>query len=47
MLDGVVWRKDYGVIMLASSIATLPILLIFLAFQKQFVAGVMSGAVKE
>lgn len=47
MLDGVVWRKDYGVIMLATSLATLPILLIFLIFQKQFVAGVMGGAVKE
>lgn len=47
MLDGVVWRKDYGVVMLASSIATLPIMAIFLVFQKQFVAGVMGGAVKE
>ena len=47
MLDGVAWRKDYGVVMLATAFATLPILLIFLVFQKQFVAGIMGGAVKE
>lgn len=47
MLDGVVWRKDYGVVMLATAFATLPILLAFLLFQKQFVAGIMGGAVKE
>ncbi len=47
MLDGVIWRKDYGVIMLATSFATLPIMLIFFIFQKQFVAGVMGGAIKE
>ena len=47
MLDGVAWRKDYGVVMLATVCAVLPIMLIFLIFQKQFVAGVMGGAVKE
>lgn len=47
MLDGVAWRKDYGVVMLATAFATLPILIIFLLFQKQFVAGIMGGAVKE
>ncbi len=47
MLEGVAWRKDYGVIMLATVFAVLPILIIFLVFQKQFVAGVMGGAVKE
>lgn len=47
MLDGVAWRKDYGVIMLATVFAVLPILIIFLIFQKQFIAGVMGGAVKE
>ena len=47
MLDGNPTNKNYAVIMLATSIATLPILIIFLLFQKQFVAGVMGGAVKE
>ena len=47
MLDGVAWRKDYGVVMLATVCAVLPIMIIFLIFQKQFVAGVMGGAVKE
>lgn len=47
MLEGVVWRKDYGVIMLATVFAVLPILMVFLVFQKQFIAGVMGGAVKE
>ncbi len=47
ILDGVAWRKDYGVIMLATVFAVLPILVIFLIFQKQFIAGVMGGAVKE
>lgn len=47
VLDGNPTNKDYAVILLAASIATLPILLIFMVFQKQFVAGVMGGAVKE
>ncbi|MBF9013994.1 MULTISPECIES: carbohydrate ABC transporter permease [unclassified Oceanispirochaeta] len=47
VLDGNNWQKDYGVIMLATSIATLPILVIFLILQNQFISGVMGGAVKE
>lgn len=47
VLDGVVWHKNYGMIMLAASMATIPIMIVFLVFQKQFVAGVMGGAVKE
>ena len=47
MLNGNPWRKEMGVIMLASAIAILPIMLIFLLFQKQFIAGIMGGAVKE
>ena len=47
MLDGNPTNKDYAVILLATAVATLPILIIFLVFQKQFVAGVMGGAVKE
>ena len=47
MLEGNQWRRDYGVIMLMASITTLPIMAIFLIFQKQFVAGIMGGAIKE
>lgn len=47
MLDGNPTNKNYAVILLATAVATLPILIIFLVFQKQFVAGVMGGAVKE
>lgn len=47
MLEGNQWRRDYGVIMLAASITTLPIMAIFLGFQKQFIAGIMGGAIKE
>ena len=47
VLDGNPTNKNFAVILLATAIATLPILVIFMAFQKQFVAGVMGGAVKE
>lgn len=47
MLEGNQWRRDYGVIMLAASITTLPIMGIFLAFQKHFVAGIMGGRSKN
>ena len=47
ILDGNPTNQDFAVILLATAIATLPILIIFMVFQKQFVAGVMGGAVKE
>lgn len=40
-------RKDYGAMMLGSTIATLPIMITFLIFQKQFIAGILGGSVKE
>lgn len=46
-LDGIPNKKDYGAMMLAASIAIIPIMLIYLAFQRQFISGVMGGAVKE
>lgn len=46
-LDGNTWQKDYGVIMLATCIAVLPIMIIFIICQKQFISGLMGGAVKE
>lgn len=39
-------RVDYSGLMLGSLLATLPLMLLFLIFQKQFVAGLLGGAVK-
>lgn len=39
-------RVDYSGLMLGSLLTTIPMLLIFLIFQKQFVAGLLGGAVK-
>lgn len=39
-------RVDYSGLMLGSLIATLPLLVLFLIFQKQFIAGLLGGAVK-
>ena len=47
MLDGNPTNKNYAVILLAAAVATAPILIVFFIFQKQFVAGVMGGAIKE
>ncbi|HQJ02072.1 MAG TPA: carbohydrate ABC transporter permease, partial [Flexilinea sp.] len=40
------YTPEYGVIMLAIVVATLPTIIIFFAFQKQFVQG-MLGSVKQ
>ncbi|MET9662843.1 carbohydrate ABC transporter permease [Streptomyces sp. NPDC006510] len=37
---------DYSGLMLGSLLATLPLMLLFLVFQRQFVAGLLGGAVK-
>lgn len=39
-------RIDYGQILVGTSIATLPVLIIFLLLQKQFISGILGGAVK-
>jgi len=39
-------RVDYSGLMLGSLLATLPLLVVFLLFQKQFIAGLLGGAVK-
>ncbi|MGW9628750.1 carbohydrate ABC transporter permease [Microbacterium sp. NPDC055521] len=39
-------RVDYSGLMLGSLLATLPLFILFLVFQKQFVAGLLGGAVK-
>ena len=40
------YRMEYGVVMAASLLSTLPIFLLFMALQKQFVQGLTVGAVK-
>lgn len=37
---------DYAGLMLGSFVATLPVLLVFLVFQRQFISGLLGGAVK-
>jgi lactose/L-arabinose transport system permease protein len=39
-------RINYGEIMLGTTLATLPIMVIFMFFQKQFVSGILNGSVK-
>jgi lactose/L-arabinose transport system permease protein len=39
-------RVDYSGLMLGSLLATIPILIVFVAFQKQFVSGLLGGALK-
>ena len=41
------YRMEYGVVMAASLLSTLPIFLLFMALQKQFVQGLTVGAVKS
>jgi lactose/L-arabinose transport system permease protein len=38
---------DYAGLMLGSFVATLPIILVFLVFQRQFISGLLGGAVKQ
>jgi lactose/L-arabinose transport system permease protein len=40
------YTPDFGVVMMAVVIATLPMLVVFFALQKQFVQGVL-GSVKQ
>ncbi|MFG3256863.1 carbohydrate ABC transporter permease [Streptomyces sp. NPDC048172] len=39
-------RVDYSGLMLGSLLATLPLMIVFLLFQRQFVAGLLGGALK-
>jgi ABC-type glycerol-3-phosphate transport system permease component len=40
-------RTPYGMLMAGGLLATLPLVVAFLIFQKQFIAGITAGAVKE
>jgi cellobiose transport system permease protein len=37
---------EYGMIMAGSFLSTLPLMIVFLLLQKQFIAGLTEGAVK-
>jgi len=39
-------ETDYGVLLLGTAIATIPTMILFLVFQKQFVTGILAGAIK-
>jgi multiple sugar transport system permease protein len=40
-------QTNWGLTFAASTIALIPVLVVFLVFQRQFVSGIMSGAVKS
>ncbi|SNX52722.1 carbohydrate ABC transporter permease [Thermoanaerobacterium sp. RBIITD] len=40
-------RIDYGEIMFGASASAIPIIIVFLIFQRQFISGILGGAVKE
>ena len=40
------YSTDYGALFAATAISIIPVLLIYVVFQKQFIAGVASAAVK-
>ena len=40
-------RIDYGQLMLGTSLSVIPILVLFLIFQKNFISGILGGSVKE
>lgn len=46
LLDGEI-RTPYGLLMAGGLLATLPLVLAFLFFQRQFIAGITAGAVKQ
>lgn len=46
LLDGEI-RTPYGLLMAGGVLTTLPLVLAFLFFQKQFIAGITAGAIKQ
>jgi ABC-type glycerol-3-phosphate transport system permease component len=39
--------RDFGVIMAAASLVSVPVIVVFMAMQRQFIAGLLSGSVKQ
>jgi multiple sugar transport system permease protein len=44
--QGFVWQMDYGVIMAGAVLASVPIIVLFIALQRFFIQGLTIGAVK-
>ncbi len=40
------YSQEYGALMAGSFMETLPIIIIFLIFQRRFIEGIMAGALK-
>jgi ABC-type glycerol-3-phosphate transport system permease component len=40
------WNLEYGMLMAGSLISTIPIIIIFMTAQEQFISGLTAGAVK-
>ncbi|CAM3851708.1 carbohydrate ABC transporter permease [Alkalicoccus chagannorensis] len=40
-------RIDYGQVMMGATISVVPVIILFLILQKQFISGILGGAVKE
>ena len=43
---GTAGANAWGQVMAASSLATLPLLIVFIVLQRQFIKGIMAGALK-
>jgi multiple sugar transport system permease protein len=39
--------RDYGMIMAAATLVSVPVIIVFLAMQRQFISGLLSGSVKQ
>ena len=42
-----VYREEYGMLMAGTLLSILPIMVLFLAMQREFIQGITLGAVKE
>jgi ABC-type glycerol-3-phosphate transport system permease component len=40
------YNNEYGMLLAGATLGTIPILIVFLLMQRQFIAGIMSGALK-
>jgi len=39
--------RDFGVIMAAATLVSVPVLAVFMSMQRQFISGILSGSVKQ